>query len=94
MTDAPGLVHSLMVRDEVKNTRTPCAYTQLLSSLKEEESDALRNAMEMCKQDKRVGRAKVYSFEWLASVLDQNGYPISSSTLARHANERCGCREV
>ena len=52
---------------------------------------AVNKAEEEIKVDTGNGRAKTYSCSWLSEVLTKNGYPVSSSTISRHMNGRCGC---
>lgn len=85
-----SLVADLAVRD-VAEIRTPCSVTLMRQSMDAESATALDNAFEMILKDTGVGRAKVYSYAWLAGVLKKHGFVISASTLARHAGKKCGC---
>lgn len=84
------LAEALAVRD-VADVKTPCSFTRIMSKMNAEEMEALDTALARVISDTRSGRAKVYSYEWLASVLKDHGYSISPSTIARHATRRCGC---
>lgn len=86
-----GLVHDLTTRG-VSETRTPCKFSLIQQVVSPEESEALSNAMSLIKDDRGVGRAKVYSYEWLVDVLSKHGHQISTSTLGRHARGKCGCQ--
>jgi hypothetical protein len=57
----------------------------------DDEKAAVEAAFDKVVHDSGAGRAKVYSFTWLANVLNDHGYSISSSTLSRHARGNCGC---
>lgn len=91
MTTAPSLVHDLTTRDS-SETRTPCTFSVIQQAMTPEESEALNNAMTLIKEDRGVGRAKVYSYEWLSDVLTKHGHQISTSTIGRHARGKCGCQ--
>lgn len=90
MSEEKSLVDDLLSRTSVE-LRTKCGLTRLRESMSPEEAEALDRAMEMIRQDNNLGRAKVYSCEWLTSVLNRHGHSISSSTIARHITRRCGC---
>lgn len=85
-----SLVESLTVRD-VTDVKTPCSFTRIMNKMNEEEVAALSTALERVVEDTRSGRAKVYSYEWLSTVLKDHGHQISPSTIARHAGRKCGC---
>jgi hypothetical protein len=85
-----GLVADLLSR-EPSNVKMICAFTRLLAALSDEERTAVENALERVKTDTGEGRARVYSYTWLADVLKKNGHPISSSTIARHVTGKCSC---
>lgn len=85
-----SLLHDLTVREHV-DSRIPCAFQRLQSSMTQVESEALDNALALAMSDHGVGRAKVYSYEWLAGVLQKHSYQISPSTIGRHARKQCGC---
>jgi hypothetical protein len=85
-----GLVADLLLR-EPSSVKFTCSFTRILQSLDDKQKDAVNGALEKIKADNGVGRAKVYSYSWLAEVLKKNGYPISSSTIARHMTGKCGC---
>lgn len=91
MSTAPSLVHDLTTRTQ-SDTRTPCAVGSIKKNMTPEEVDALNNALSMIKGDSGIGRAKVYSYEWLADVLSKHGHNVSTSTLGRHARGKCGCQ--
>lgn len=91
MSSAPSLVHDLTTRDHT-DTRIPCAFSIIQQGMSPEEVDALNNALNLIKADSGVGRAKVYSYEWLSDVLSKHGHQISTSTIGRHARGKCGCQ--
>lgn len=70
---------------------TDCGYTRLLVKMSDEERTAVEAAFNKVLNDNGSGRAKVYSYAWLAGVLNDHSYTISASTLARHARGKCGC---
>lgn len=76
---------------ERSDLATPCGYTRLKDRMSEDERTAVEAAFNKVIEDSGSGRAKVYSFTWLAGVLSDHGHSISSSTLARHARGNCGC---
>lgn len=85
-----GLVDDLLMR-EPSNVKMECGFTRIYQALDEKEKTAVDAALERIKNDTGAGRAKVYSYSWLAEVLKKNGYSISSSTIARHMTGRCNC---
>ena len=85
-----GLVADLLSRAP-SNVKMECAFTRIVSSLPDDERTAVENALERVKNDTGEGRARVYSYTWLADVLKKNGHPISSSTIARHGTGKCNC---
>ena len=90
MEQEASLVADLLSRksDVVK---TKCGLTRLREKMSPEEADALDRAIDLIKNDNKIGRAKVYSSQWLTTVLIKHGYQISSSTIARHITGRCNC---
>lgn len=91
MSTAPSLVHDLTTRTQ-SDTRTPCVVGAIKKGMTQEEVDALNKALSLIQSDNGVGRAKVYSYEWLADVLAKHGHSVSTSTLGRHARGKCGCQ--
>lgn len=85
-----GLVDDLLMR-EPSNVKMQCGLTRIYLSLSDKEQAAVDAALERIQNDNGAGRAKVYSYSWLAEVLKKNGHQISSSTIARHITKRCGC---
>lgn len=90
MAQESSLVDDLLSRT-VEEIKTKCGLTKLREAMSTEEVDALDKALELIKTDHNSGRAKVYSAEWLTSVLNKHGHPISSSTISRHISKRCSC---
>jgi hypothetical protein len=90
MEQKANLVTDLLSRksDVIK---TKCGLTRLREKMDEEEAEALDRAVELIKSDNKLGRAKVYSSQWLTAVLNKHGHPISSSTITRHITGRCNC---
>ena len=91
MSSAPSLVQDLATR-AYSDTRTPCAFNAIQRGMGDEEKEALANALAMIKADEGIGRAKVYSYDWLSEVLSKHGHQISPSTIGRHARGKCGCQ--
>lgn len=85
-----GLASDLTGRTE-DDVKVLCAVTRLLNTLEGEDKVALESAIKKIKEDQGLGRAKVYSSNWLSGVLRKNGYNISSSTVSRHMKGSCGC---
>jgi len=85
-----GLVSDLSGRGP-DATKTSCGLTRLVNSLEGAERTSLENAITKIKEDRGLGRAKVYSSSWLAGVLRKNGYNISASTITRHIKGGCNC---
>lgn len=56
-----------------------------------EEQEALSNIEEAIQKETGNGRSRTFSGSWLSEVLTKNGHRISSSTILRHFNGRCGC---
>lgn len=84
----------MALADELRKERffpSACAMRTILDSLDGDEKAALLEAIEKCRSDERHSRTKVYSFEWLAKTLSDNGYPIGRTTVSRHINGGCGC---
>jgi hypothetical protein len=90
MEQKANLITDLLSRksDVVK---TKCGLTRLREKMDEEETEALDRAVELIKNDNKLGRAKVYSSQWLTAVLNKHGHSISSSTITRHITGRCNC---
>jgi hypothetical protein len=86
----PNLLEALQKRGP-SSVSTPCGYYRLLHTMSEEERTAVEAAFSKVLNDAGSGRAKVYSYAWLAEVLKEHSYTISASTLARHARGKCGC---
>lgn len=85
-----GLVDDLLMR-EPASVKMECGFTRIYQALGDKEKAAVDAALERIKNDTGAGRAKVYSYSWLAEVLKKNGYSISSSTIARHMTGKCSC---
>ena len=85
-----SLIDALSDRD-MTELRKPCGFHRIKTLVTPEEATAIESALEKVREDTRIGRAKVYSYEWLATVLRSHGHEISPSTIARHALRRCGC---
>lgn len=90
MEETRSLIQDLTERDPAEVSK-PCGFSRLKEAVAPEEAEAIEAALERVRLDTRVGRAKVYSYEWLATVLKDHGHTISSSTIARHALRRCCC---
>jgi hypothetical protein len=90
MEQGTSLVTDLMSRRS-EELKTKCGLTRLRESMNDEEAEALGRAIELVKTDNNIGRAKVYSSQWLTEVLNKHGHLISSSTIARHISGRCNC---
>jgi hypothetical protein len=90
MENTGNLLEALQHRTKA-SIKQECAYGRLLTNLTDEEAEAVKTAFKMAKDDNGMGRAKVYSFEWLSSVLNAHGHSMSPSTLSRHARGNCGC---
>ena len=90
MPDSSSLVADLTER-QANALRQKCSFTRIKESMTSDERAAVNKAEEEIKVDTGNGRAKTYSCSWLSEVLTKNGYPISSSTISRHMNGRCGC---
>lgn len=90
MEQEANLVTDLLSRksDVVK---TKCGLTRLREKMSPDEADALDRAVDLIKNDNKLGRAKVYSSQWLTAVLNKHGHSISSSTITRHITGRCNC---
>lgn len=91
MSTAPNLVQDLTTRTH-SDLRIPCAVGSIKRSMTPEEMSAFDKALSMIKADTGIGRAKVYSYEWLSDVLAKHGHSVSTSTLGRHARGKCGCQ--
>jgi len=90
MSDSNGLIKDLMER-HTGSMKQKCSYTRIKENLPADEAEAVENAEKAIKTDSGNGRAKIYSCTWLSEILTKNGYPVSSSTISRHMNGRCGC---
>lgn len=90
MEQQANLVTDLLSR-KADVVKTKCGLTRLRESMNSEEAEALDRAVEMVKNDNKLGRAKVYSSQWLTAVLNKHGHSISSSTITRHITGRCNC---
>jgi thioesterase domain-containing protein len=90
MEQGTSLVTDLLSRDS-RELKTKCGLTRLKESMNDEEAEALGRAIELVKSDNSIGKAKVYSSQWLTEVLNKHGHFISSSTIARHISGRCNC---
>lgn len=73
---------------------TECKIQLIFESVEEDERTALQQAVERVRLDERSGRAKIYSNQWLAKVLSDNGYDVSRSTVARHVKKECSCEQT
>lgn len=76
---------------EDRQNITSCTIRDILDVLSPEDREALLEAIEKVRTDERPSRAKVYSNQWLADVLTNNGHTISRSTVARHISGECSC---
>lgn len=90
MSDSKGLIKDLMERN-TGSMKQKCSYTRIKENMPVDEAEAVTNAENAIREDSGNGRAKIYSCTWLAEILTKNGYSISSSTISRHMNGRCGC---
>lgn len=90
MAETASLISDLLSRS-VEEIKTKCGLTKLREAMSPEEAEALDRALELIKGDHNSGRAKVYSAEWLTSVLNKHGHSISASTISRHLSKRCSC---
>jgi hypothetical protein len=90
MPDSSSLVADLTER-QADALRQKCSFTRIKESMSSEEHSAVNKAEEEIRTDTGNGRAKTYSCTWLSEVLTKNGYSVSSSTISRHMNKRCGC---
>lgn len=82
--------------DDLKNEAvhpTTCRLRIIFDTLSDEEKEALRAALRNVELDERFGRSKQYSTTWLSSVLTNNGYSISRSTITRHLTGACSCEQ-
>ena len=68
-----------------------CLFARVRAELTGEEQGALDKALERVRTDNNNGQRKVYSSNWLATVLTSQGYSISAATLQRHIRNVCGC---
>lgn len=85
-----GLLEDLQTENKKQTT---CLLKTIFDTLSTDEQDALRGALENVKGDERLGKSKQYSASWLASVLTNNGYPVSRSTITRHMTGECSCEQ-
>lgn len=85
-----NLVQDLLSRT-TESTKQKCGYTKIKEAMSEEEQKALSNIEEAIQKETGNGRSRTFSGTWLAGVLTKNGHQISSSTVLRHFNGRCGC---
>jgi hypothetical protein len=90
MAQAQSLVEDLSSRtpDSLRNS---CGLSRLRDRMSSEEAEALDRAIELIHLDTNSGKAKVYSAQWLTSVLNKHGHAISASTVSRHLSKRCSC---
>lgn len=72
-------------------SKSDCGVTKIRDRMEPDEAQALDRAVEMIREETGSGRSKVYSSQWLTSVLRKHGYDISSSTVVRHVAKRCRC---
>lgn len=76
-------------------SRTPvnwgCKIATLRETLDKEDLQSLNTSLERIAADSGRGRARVYSTEWLANILNSHGHPISRSTIERHIKGKCSC---
>ena len=86
-----NLLEALQTRGPA-SISTDCGYSRLLGTMPEEERAAVEAAFSKVLNDAGSGRAKVYSYAWLAGVLADPSYSISASSLTRHARGKCGCK--
>lgn len=67
--------------------KEPNMLHTIMESMNDEERQAVLRSLDLIKNDKRRGKAKVYSCAWLSEVLTNHGYPISRTTIRRYLNE-------